>query len=370
MEGFALPERRAISTSVTSHYFAPPALHRVRNIVPPPPSNSTIEGGAIGTPPPATPHHSTTPPLSESHKENPKDSPTPKPTTKKRGRPRSGPAITASISKVLQSAAALQKTNSIAFRYFNPMEHLTGAERVGIIGLPGMGKSSAVKSLLYQLQSNFATVLVISGSETDNNFYAACVPKLFIQNSVAPKVLKMLINRQRLVMNSGNKHTHTLLILDDVMDNPKALDNPGINLLYKQGRHVNVSVWLIQQYPMDVKPFVRTTTSAVFLFHTGNTDARRKLYEIYGSGVFRDFQEFDHVFSYITSTHRHTAMVILPNAPAGALGLAGCVFWYRARMDLPKFQAGHPAIWQYAKERTDETKTRDMALLSTTEFGD
>ena len=96
----------------------------------------------------------------------------------------------------------------------------------------------------------------------------------------------------------------------------------------------------------------------------------RKLYEIYGSGVFRDFQEFDHVFSYITSTHRHTAMVILPNAPAGALGLAGCVFWYRARMDLPKSQAGHPAIWQYAKERTDETKTRDMALLSTTEFGD
>ena len=348
MEGFSLPERRTNPTSTTSHYFARPS-----RVIKPPQPGAGLDAASAPNDSSADTVGGMSPP------------------NKKRGRPRKAQAITASISKVLQSAAALQKNNhSISFRYFNPSEHLTGAERVGIIGLPGMGKSSAVKSLLYQLQSNFATVLVISGSETDNNFYSTCVPKLFIQNSVAPKVLKMLINRQRLVMNSGNKHTHTLLILDDVMDNPKALDNPGINLLYKQGRHVNVSVWLIQQYPMDVKPFVRTTTSAVFLFHTGNTDARRKLYEIYGSGVFRDFQEFDHVFSYITATHRHTAMVILPNAPGGALGLAGCVFWYRARVDLPTFRAGHPAIWRYAQERTDETKTRDMALLSTTEFGD
>lgn len=336
MQGYTLPSRTPASSTLagTSHYFAAPK---------PLPAATAVDD----------------------------DNTTDDGSNRKRGRPRKT-QLNASISKVLKSAAALQNTggNTVAFRYFDPLEHLTGAERVGIIGLPGMGKSSTVKSLLYQLQSKIATILVISGSETDNNFYSSCVPKLFIQNNVAPKVLKMLINRQRLVMNSGNKHTHTLLILDDVMDNPKALDNPGINLLYKQGRHVNVSVWLIQQYPMDVKPFVRTTTSAVFLFHTGNVDSRRKLYELYGSGVFRDFHEFDHVFSYITSTHRHTAMVILPNSPMCGLGLAGCVFWYRAKVDLPVFQAGHPAIWRYAQERTDVSKTRDMALLSTTEFGD
>jgi ABC-type glutathione transport system ATPase component len=97
---------------------------------------------------------------------------TPAPQNGKRGpgRPRKVQTITASISKVLQSAAALGKNeNAIAFRCFDPLEHLTGAERVGIIGLPGTGKSTTVKSLLYELQSTFATMLVVSGSETDNN---------------------------------------------------------------------------------------------------------------------------------------------------------------------------------------------------------
>lgn len=357
MQAYALPGKQDKALGGVSHYFAVP-----KPIQHHPVTNADTDDSEVGID-----TASSGPPVSETPHET-----TATAASRKRGRPRKDHHVmNASITKVLRSAAALrQNSNSVAFRCFDPLEHLTGAERVGIIGLPGMGKSSAVKSLLYQLQSKMATILVISGSETDNNFYSSCIPKLFIQNSVAPKVLKMLINRQRLVMNSGNKHTHTLLILDDVMDNPKALDNPGINLLYKQGRHVNVSVWLIQQYPMDVKPFVRTTTSAVILFHTGNIDARRKLYEIYGSGVFRDFQEFDHVFGFITSTQQHTAMVILPNAPGCGLGLAGCVFWYRARVDLPAFRAGHPAIWKYAQERTDVAKTRDMALLSTTEFGD
>ena len=392
MENYSLPPKNAKPNGIlasTSHYFNPKSTKRplvagesrARNE-----DNRRVATENSHTIEALPPSSSSTHPYKDTHKATKrqkrdakvvpvstqeKQKPAPQNGKRGPGRPRKVQAITESISRVLESAAALEKSeNAIAFRCFDPLEHLTGAERVGIIGLPGMGKSTTVKSLLYELQSTFATLLVVSGFETDNNFYASCVPKLFIQNSVAPKTLKLLINRQRLVMNSKNKNTHTLLILDDVMDNPKALDNPAVNLLYKQGRHVNVSVWLIQQYPMDVKPYVRTTTSAVFLFHNGNTESRRKLYENYGSGVFRDFQEFDRVFAYITSSQKHTAMVILPNSGSSTLGMSGAVFWYRARTNIPKFQAGHPAIWRYANERTDESKTRDMTLLSTTECGD
>lgn len=253
---------------------------------------------------------------------------------------------------------------SVKLSQFNPIDHLKGSERIGIIGLPGMGKSCTVRSLLYELQSLYSALQVISGSETDNGFYSAIVPKVFIHNKVTAGVLKQLINRQRLLLaNPTNKfNSHVVLILDDVLDSPKVMNNQAISLLYKQGRHLNASVWLVQQYPMDVKPFIRSTTSAVFLFYNASADMRLKLYNNYASGIFKDFPTFDHVFSSVT-VDKHTAMVILLNR--GGLDMDKVVFWYKARMDIPAgFRCGDDAIWNHNHERLDEFKARDVSLMT------
>ena len=62
---------------------------------------------------------------------------------------------------------------------------LMGSQRVGIIGLPGTGKSTCCKSLLADLCYCFPVVNVFSGSEGDNPFYSHFVPKLFIQNKIS-----------------------------------------------------------------------------------------------------------------------------------------------------------------------------------------
>ena len=62
---------------------------------------------------------------------------------------------------------------------------LMGSQRVGIIGLPGTGKSTCCKSLLADLCYCFPIVNVFSGSEGDNPFYSHFVPKLFIQNKIS-----------------------------------------------------------------------------------------------------------------------------------------------------------------------------------------
>ena len=48
---------------------------------------------------------------------------------------------------------------------------------------------------------------------------------------------------------------------------PQQLDNSTMRILFKHGRHLHASVWVIQQYIIDLKPYARSTTSAVFLFH-------------------------------------------------------------------------------------------------------
>ena len=247
---------------------------------------------------------------------------------------------------------------------FTPIDHLTGCERIGIIGLPGMGKSCTVRSLLYELQSLYTALQVISGSETDNGFYSALVPKLFIHNRVSSRVLKQLVNRQRLLLahNSDRLNSHAILILDDVLDSPKVMNNQAISLLYKQGRHLNASVWLVQQYPMDVKPFIRSTTSAVFLFYNASADMRLKLYNNYASGIFKDFAMFDHVFSSIT-VDKHTAMVILLNR--GALEIQKVVFWYKASMEIPEdFRCCSDSVWDHNHKRIDINKAMDVSLMT------
>ena len=258
---------------------------------------------------------------------------------------------------------------------FDPTKYLKGSERVGIIGLPGTGKSCTVKSLVWHLQHMFATLVVFSGSETDNGFYESFVPKLFIHNKLTEKNLKMTVNRQRLAMCNSEKKmgayiggaTHTLIIMDDVLDDHRITNNKTLSMLYKQGRHLNTSIFLVQQYCMDVKPYVRTTTSAVFLFYNGNLDVKKRIYENYGHGVFKDYASFDEIYTFITSAQKFMSMVILLNQ--GNCDITDCVFWYKATPDeIPfNFKAGHPYIWQFNDERLDTEKTRDMTLLSTIE---
>ena len=238
---------------------------------------------------------------------------------------------------------------------------LVGSQRIGIIGLPGTGKSTCCKSLLADLCYNYPVISVFSGSEGDNPFYSAILPRLYVHNRISQKGLKMFVNRQRLAINYASPLTDALLILDDCFETPQMLDNSTIRILFKQGRHLRASVWVVQQYVVDLKPYARSTTSAVFLFHCPSSRDRRLLFENYGS-VFPDYQAFCACYNAICSTP-HTAMVILLNT--GTRGILESVFWYRPRL-VPDgtLRLCHPALWQHATARTDESRHDNLALLS------
>jgi hypothetical protein len=238
---------------------------------------------------------------------------------------------------------------------------LVGSQRVGIIGLPGTGKSTCCKSLLSELQHAFPVINVFSGSEGDNPFYSDMIPKLFIQNKISQKGLKMFVNRQRLAIGYDSPMKDALLILDDCFETPHQLDNSTMRILFKQGRHLRASVWVVQQYVVDLKPYARSTTSAVFLFHCPSSRDRKLLFENYGS-VFADYATFCACYNAICATP-HTAMVILLNQ--GNQNILDTVFWYRPRL-VPKgaLRLCHPALWEHAARRTDDSRVDSLALLS------
>ena len=144
-------------------------------------------------------------------------------------------------------------SNGVGIAPLDPT-HLCGSQRIGIIGLPGTGKSTCCKSLLADLCHSFPVINVFSGSEGDNPFYSDMIPKLFIQNKISQKGLKMFVNRQRLAIGYDAPLKDALLILDDCFETPQQLDNSTMRILFKQGRHLRASVWVVQQYVVDLPP--------------------------------------------------------------------------------------------------------------------
>lgn len=154
----------------------------------------------------------------------------------------------------------------------------------------------------------------------------------------------------------------SLLILDDCFESPKDLDNQMMRALFKQGRHLQAAVWVVQQYIVDLRPWARSTTSAVILFRCTSTRDRRLLFENYGS-VFPDFASFAAVYNAICA-EPHTAMVILLNN--GAANLQESVFYYKPPRigDEVELRLCHPSLWEHARARTDESKLNEIDLLT------
>jgi hypothetical protein len=252
----------------------------------------------------------------------------------------------------------------LQIRPFHSAE-LQGSQRVGIIGLPGMGKSTCVKSLLYELRYAYPVVTAVSGSEAENGFYGAMIPPLYVCNKLSKKFLKMSINRQRLAVAHDCALTDALLVLDDCFESPAELDNKMTRIMFKQGRHLRLAVWVVQQYIVDLKPYARSTTSAVVLFHCPSGRDRRLLYTNYGS-MFPDYGSFDAVYTAICAHQPHTAMVLLLNRPGGG-GLHECVFWYKPQLfgpDDPPIELCHPDVRRHAELRTDPDRLRGVELLT------
>ena len=46
------------------------------------------------------------------------------------------------------------------------------------------------------------------------------------------------------------------------------------------------------------------------------------------------------------------------------MGLLQSVFYYKPKVQKDRVALCHPAVWEYARERTDSNKVEQLALLS------
>lgn len=203
------------------------------------------------------------------------------------------------------------------------------SSKIVAIGKPGSGKSTLIASILYNKRDLYPVAQIFSGTESSTGFFKQYIPDIFIYNELDMEAIKSFVHRQQLAKRYL-ENPYALLVVDDCTDDPKILNRPLFQNLYKNGRHYNMLFILSLQYALDIKPNIRNNIDGTFIFRESNVSTRKKLWENF-AGVIPDFKTFCKIMDEITGDY--TALYI--NNQANSNDIKDCVFYYKAPSSVP-----------------------------------
>lgn len=212
------------------------------------------------------------------------------------------------------------------------------------------GKTTLISSLFYEKKHIFPVGQIHSGTEDSNGFWQTLFPSSFVFNKLSIENIESCIRRQKF----AKKHLPnpwTVLLLDDCTDDPKILNTPLFQNIFKNGRHWKMWFILSLQYAGDIKPVIRTNVDVVFILREPNIRNREILYKNYASCI-PTFPIFCTIMDKVTEDY--TALVV--NNAAQSNHWEENVFYYKATPPPSDFKFGCKEFWEYHYTRYDPNK--------------
>ncbi len=227
--------------------------------------------------------------------------------------------------------------------FMNP-DH-TGS-KIAVIGKPGTGKSSLIRSILFEKSEIFPCGQIYSGTEDSNHSYGKFLPSTFIHNSFDQTAYMDFIRRQK-IAKKWLANPWSVCVWDDITEDAKIFNHPIIQGTYKNGRHWKMLHILSLQYSLDIKPVIRTNIDGTFILRETNKMNRKRLFENYASAI-DDYSDFCSILDQVTNNY--TSLYIHNRVQSN--NFEDCVYWYKARNDIPDdFKFGCKEYWMFHEER-------------------
>ena len=220
-----------------------------------------------------------------------------------------------------------------------------GGSKIVVVGKPGTGKSTLIKSLLYSKKHIFPVAIVMSGSEDTNHAYEKYMPGTFIFNEYDASKISEIIKRQK-IASEHLENAWCALILDDCTDDPKIFHSKLQQALFKKGRHWHLFYILSLQYAMDVKPVIRTNVDGIFILREPLLKNRESLYKNYAS-IIPDFATFCILMDNLTSNY--TCLYI--HGATTVNRWQDCVFYWKPPIAPEGWKLGCPEYWEFHHQR-------------------
>jgi len=227
-----------------------------------------------------------------------------------------------------------------------------------IVGKRGSGKSKCLVDLLYNLPPVDFVIGMAPTEETIDTFRQfipeTCIYHSFNQN----KVEQMIALQREMIRKKINRSF--LLILDDCLYEKSVLKSTAMRELFLNGRHLHIAMIICAQYVMDLSPDLRTNVDYIFAMRENIIANRAKLHKFF-YGMFEKYEDFAKTMDATTSNF---GSMVLDNT-SKSNEIEDCVYWYRARIDVPEFKLGKESYW-----KLDKKCRREEEITSSSNFMD
>ena len=225
------------------------------------------------------------------------------------------------------------------------------------IGKRGTGKSKLLADIMYHIRDRVDFGLAMTPTEESATTFRQTMPEQWIYNNFAASKLEAMLNMQRELGKKG-KQRHLFVVMDDCMYDKKVMKGTSVRDLFMNGRHLKVTFCNAVQYIMDMGPDLRTQVDYVFALRENIISNKMKLWK-YFFGMFEKYEDFARVLD--RCTENFSCLVLDNTTPTTRV--EDCVFWYRAKVDLPSFRMGKPLYWKLAASTTKTDHDREREEL-------
>ena len=203
--------------------------------------------------------------------------------------------------------------------------------------------------------------IVISPTETANNYFEKFIPNMLIYDEYEPAIVKRFLERQISInkqkgdqlkkYGSSEIDSRAFLILDDCLYDKSWPTDKNIRSIFMNGRHYKIFFLITMQYCLGLPPILRANIDYVFIFKNNLIKEREKIYHHY-AGIFNNFETFCTVMDNCTDNYE--CLVIDNKVQSNRL--EDQVKWYKAK-DVD-FKLCSPELWSLCaleKERKENT---------------
>lgn len=237
-----------------------------------------------------------------------------------RGRSRSlssrrKPSHTSSNSQRSRALKGMESEETLILEKFN-FERLNSKNGLYLLlGKRNTGKTTWCRFINQHIQaSRDGFVVLITQNERLKENWSHHIPKLFIfqpeDANIMSTISKCMNNAIKSCENRGiSSHDDRLrltFILDDVGSESSVMNNAGLKKLASNGRHVNITVFILAQFLYQVPPKVRSQFEYIFMLASISQKNNKTVHQEFVAHV--EYSRFCKILQ--RSTENHGVLVI------------------------------------------------------------
>ena len=252
------------------------------------------------------------------------------------------------------------------------LETMPKNSAICMIAKRGSGKSWVCRSILQHF-SYLPGGVIIAPTDRMNTFYGKFFPDLYIHYQYKSEIIEKIFERQEKMMDKlkekykkGKKvDPRIFLVMDDCLSSKGSWmkDEPILKLFY-DGRHYQILYILTMQFPLGIRPELRSNFDFIFLLAEDFYSNQKRIYEHY-AGMFPNLDCFRQAFKEITNDYG--CMVIANRGPRQ--DFLDKVFWYKAKnTNIDKIGCDQ-FNWFHKKNYDPEWRKKRKGGIDLTKFG-